>query len=140
MNRDIDVQIAEKVMGWEIFESKYGYYSISIPGEEESRTTNYWDTNIKFDPITGKKFVRPEWWELCSFIPQYSTNIADAWQVVEKVRELNFSIQITTSVTKGKWVCEISEWVLSNKWIVVDEYPAAAICLAALAAINKPTE
>jgi hypothetical protein len=65
-----------------------------------------------------------------SFRP--STNILDAWEVVEKMNKTQ-----TVSVysdNNGKWACEIG-------YIVWDDFDTApeAICKAALAAI-EPTE
>jgi hypothetical protein len=96
-------------------------------------------------------------------IPHYSTDIAAAWLVVEKLRELNFSSDVSSYPTSRKWLkpphegALASSWTLQTTkecyqccitryevdfggWIVVCD-PVAdtaphAICLAALKAMN----
>ena len=76
--RELDALVAEKVMGWT------------------------WDGKTAWSP-TGSRLwmVRkdPYWW-----LPYYSTDIAAAWEVVEKLVLLE-NCQLTRN-TKGEWAGE----------------------------------
>lgn len=69
-------------------------------------------------------------------IPKYSTSIADAWQVVEKI-EKDFAIQISSDGdAKIIWYCYLEN---EDKGVWVNEKADTAphaICLAALKAIG----
>ena len=113
---DIDKQIAEKVMGgeWESLDAMTNNNSYKTGEHEFAR-------RINFNP---------------------STNIADAWLVVEKMRELGYSINIEAQ-QKGKWRCNII--LIGNEWTTrietADEDTAPmAICLAALSALEVKGE
>lgn len=148
MSRAIDVLVAEKVMGW-----KWHRCHEKNPEGE----TVYWFTD--HEP--------PEWWErptevespppehrgsvLRVFIgpPPYSTDIAAAWQVVEKMREIACQVDVTSHgehevVLAHGVVCYIHgfnedfwrEGMLDADYSAVADTAPMAICLAALRAIN----
>lgn len=96
--------------------------------------------------------------------PNYSTDIASAWLVVEKLRSLGFSVDVSSYPNEREWLkppydnAPAPEWVLSKGteyyqcsisrhepdafgWISVcdplGETPSHAICLAALEALER---
>ena len=67
-------------------------------------------------------------------LPRYPEDIAAAWQVVERMREMGLR-PIIVSDWNEQWLCEVyrkSEWVAQSRW-----YNSAprAICEAALLAV-----
>ena len=71
-------------------------------------------------------------------IPQYSTNISDAWLVVERMRELGFRIQIHAD--KKSWTCILSQWNYDDKFISHEDTAPLAIVLAALKCMGNRNE
>ena len=128
---NIDKQIAEKVMGWKYF----------------SHQDYACDTGAILPFVSddcGERslcvFTQVSPYESSKFNP--SINIADAWLVVEKMRELGYSINIEAQ-QKGKWRCNII--LIGNEWTTrietADEDAAPmAICLAALSALEVKGE
>lgn len=130
VGRELDALVAEKVMGLPITDftktACQPYYSWG--GEY---------TNIHYAPnnepyvVTGvEKAGCPQ----VRRIDDYSTSIADAWQVVEKLRERNV-ISISCMINR-KWRCEIVQAESAPQQPInafADTAPLA-ICLAALAA------
>jgi len=115
---ELDAMIAEKVMGWEPlpiihtddFGPKSRAYRVPINGRE------------KHGVITCQ-------------IAAYSTNIADAWQVVEKMREKGWHITLTDSPPKGQEIL----FFQSENPVRAAPAPCLAICLAALRAVGAIT-
>lgn len=107
-NRDIDVAIAKKVMGWK-------------KGELNWTIDELW-----IDSKGSYKYVG-------KFSP--STNISDAWQVVEKMRKEGFVAHI--NVHPNRYTCEIYKNIEGYyNFICKQEAETAplAICLSALRA------
>ncbi len=79
MSRELDREIAEKVMEWIIGKSEH--LAIGHPADEK----------------------------IARSIPLYSSKIEAAWLVVERMRELNYSLEITgygdfpLARTTGRW-------------------------------------
>lgn len=118
--REIDRLVAERVMGWEEFEDSSGY--------------NWW--TLKEDDKT--KII-------CSvrcFEP--STDIRDAFRVVEKLRERKiFSLYDAWDEDDNKIFCAVFEY--NDTYHVVDytgyaDTAPLAICLAALKAVGVNIE
>ena len=106
--REIDAMVAEKVMG---LKSRF------IP-----------DTNWAVFQVDG-------WTE--RLVLDYSTNITDAFQVVEKMRERGYYFALIQHVG-GTWGCEFTDKGYELKGKVEDEKTAPeAICRAALAACKE---
>lgn len=118
-NREIDTLIAEKVFNWELMT----------------------DTSmVKAGFLTYKRMSRAlvmDWQE--TLIPEFSTDISAAWQVVEKLKELGYSFDA------GSWE-HVGD---GNDWCVEFEHQSEliehrglapafpmAICLAALKAVG----
>ena len=121
--RELDIEIAEKIMEWE-------------RGKRWGNGNGEWI-------IDGKPYIKHFIsWELT---PRYSTSIEAAWQVLEKLREQGFAFAV-------QWMGrrEPQQLPQNGKWIVVIEgherdaiqAPTAplAICRASLAAMERKDE
>jgi hypothetical protein len=117
--RKIDRLVAEKVMGFE------------TEGFEWSKGTMQF---VYKD--TGAALITKN-------IPYYSSNIADAWQVVEKLRSRYVYIDLTNN--DDLYCCELMEQDWENESRYFTYYTDAetaplAICLAALKAVGVEVE
>ena len=102
-NKDIDELIATEVMGWEKREAYFQMYK-----------NEYW-----FDG--NERIIVAVFWHP-------STNIAHAWQVVEKMRDKGYVFIIQNPVLN--WHCEIG---INNIWFEAEDHETSlAICKAAL--------
>jgi competence transcription factor ComK len=106
--RELDALIAEKVMGWKRKTIKL----VNMVEEQD----------VLIDPRL-KTYSQP---------PHYSTNIADAWLVVEKFPQ----IDICMSKVDDKWNCFIE---FADHMAIAETAPLA-ICLAALKACGVEVE
>ena len=68
-------------------------------------------------------------------MPNYSTDIAAAWMVVEKLEEQSVALTITSMGPKGQYFayCTYDSKTISKVW---DDTAALAICRAALMAAD----
>lgn len=115
LNREIDALIAEKVMGYE--PSEFTHWPC---GKARSPNQLYWRKD-------GKLFMFDN-------LPHYSTDIAAAWQVVDKLRKI-YCFQLDSVGFKGaEWRCMIG-WG-DDPINAIGEHcePQMAICLATLEA------
>ena len=101
MSRELDAQIAEKIFGW-VHIDKF-----TISGA--------WQLPGGFQRID---------------CPHYSTNIADAWEVVEKMVELGHKVEIE-SCYNNTWRCGFTKDFVTNQCPYALTLPEA-ICKAAL--------
>jgi hypothetical protein len=115
--RERDALIAEKVMGYEVIDVlKQGITHMD-------NGTKRWIKN-----------------------PNYSTKIADAWQVVEKLKQKHDFVTIVWG--DGTWGCHIAtmlppndEWEYdSNEWVADAPTAPEAICKASLLAMGVEIE
>ena len=117
-DRELDALIAEKVMGWrDIATDGVSVYGHLPPGTEPHLNVTR----------AGNGFYH---------IKRYSTSIADAWEVVERMRELSFVLTLS-------WQSRNSEWCAHWFYPADRTHKAAfhksaprAICLAALKTIG----
>lgn len=65
--------------------------------------------------------------------PPYSTHIADAWQVVEKMHELGWSVSISRHAFEGSWKCSMNK-NSPDSFSAVGSSAAESMCLTALLA------
>ena len=109
--REMDALVAEKVMGLERVGYLYKYREYT----ESPRNVNMSEKDI----------------------PSYSTSIAPAWEVVERLHDLEWVVEVTIDNGVGRY-CKI--WKMGNKGreIIYEELDAdtapLAICRAALKA------
>ncbi len=115
---ELDGLIAEKVMGWLPHQDLIHWY----------RTTTGWRITRPHGPASSDhEGVTP-------FMP--STNIADAWEVIEKLSSLQPCV---LRLPNGSWQCHF-EWKKDGKqWGYVTDARTAplAICRAALLTIER---
>lgn len=100
--RELDILIAEKIMGW-----KMGDFGIAPPGFVAAQ--DY------FEKYKETQFS----------VPNYSTDIKDAFKVLEHFQYLKI-INITWDAPTGDW------YVSFNTELSWDQTLPGAICLAAL--------
>ena len=121
--RELDALIAEKVMGWEYHDWKtstafeYTKYCF-ICGR-----TKRLHAPVEIDDFCGTNEAPPH----------YSTQIADAWLVLESLDEWELK---RTKYEKGKYLCKIAPYVGATWYLEVADTAPLAICLAALKAIE----
>lgn len=108
----IDRDVAEKVMGWEPQDIRLGGPIILMSGAVLDNAVK----NI-----------------LPSFSP--STNISDAWLVVERMRELGFGVTIADYYQKELWECCFLG-KRNNEGTAAEKTITLAICKAALKALK----
>ena len=120
--RELDAIVAEKVMGWEKFliDQSAPYYS-----DEDKKRGYFWMIGTVSVGCTNND-GSPK-------CPRYSTNIAAAWEVVEKLRGVWDIRSMSTT-----WVVRLSIQVgTSDKRVGAEaETVQHAICLAALKAME----
>lgn len=109
-NRQIDALVAEKVMGWGI----------------HKRNTAFWVKSDRVDEVEARPIAFIHEW-------QPSTDISQAWQVVEKLRN-NIYCQIEFWEDRNYSVNIITE--SGNSGYKEDKSISMAICLAALQAVG----
>lgn len=107
--RELDALVAEKVMGWKLSNATDG--------------TEYWD-NGKFCGGIWPKEWNP------------STNIADAWNVVEKMKSKDYLFSLK-NIVKGTFTFSLTDWGGNcSTYAAEAETAPLAICLAALKAVG----
>jgi hypothetical protein len=117
--RELDAQVAEKVMGLQVVRNKKGGWSIGEP--------DYYDDagiSCLFNPL-----------------PEYSTDIAAAWKVVEHLMQTGHTLNLDCWVRSDIYVGPMFEATIGRAGIVQgvagsNEAPLA-ICLAALKAVGQ---
>ena len=107
--RQIDAMAAERVMGWVVHHRNTALY---YPA----------DYNISTKPASAISEWRP------------TTSIADAWQLVEKMRADDYDVQVTAR----RWTttCYIERYE-SIAAVITNESAPLAITIAALLAVEK---
>lgn len=133
-NREIDLLVAEYIEGWIAWEEKRGEYLYVVfqkPGEKEPyRSYRDWKANeerfrrIHFREINFNKHV-------ITNIPYYSTDISDAWPIVEKLK-IAIIPQSDDAPDNMKYLARIERFEKGEGIEVFAETAPLAICLAAL--------
>jgi hypothetical protein len=111
--RELDAEIASAVFKMEVCKNAKGGWSLG--------PANWWD-------FSGDM-------QLANPLPEYSSDIAMAWTVVEHLQTLSAQGDIHIECLEGMWSvssCYESSW---EKWSHADTAPLA-ICRAALAAVG----
>jgi len=109
MSEKIDQEIAEKVMGWKSYYSKYG--------------KEWCEPDSKIPVVGIVKILANDW--------HPSTSISDAWQVVEKMKKNQYSFSLNYFYYNGKTQASFGHF--HGELCVGD---ALAICKAALKAME----
>jgi len=128
-NRSLDTDVAEKIMGWKRASQK----PAECTAEWTKKIPN--DSEWIQDPHDG-------WWCLSeggNIVPRYSSNIADAWEVVEKLHQKGVSIEILLGdgFHSAPYVVEVRRGGknIGGVW-GGSETITEAICRAALEAVS----
>jgi len=111
----LDALVAEKVLGWRL---EYHTFGSDLPGGP-FRAYGY--------DSSGR--------HLCGDFPHFSTDIAAAWQVVEKFAADNWEVSVGWSIADNAWLCGIG--LDGHGWdMELADTALHAICLAALKAME----
>jgi len=121
--REIDALVAEKVMGWTLERYEDGRPAKTPADYADAANNDGWSWH-----------GQPGDSEAYTWKP--STDIAAAWQVVEKMRAEGWSVQLRSNVYDPFWDCDAVRGYASTgiKHSGTAIEPARAICLAALRA------
>lgn len=120
-DRELDALVAEKVFGWRPWVNKRGAWVVETPDGQLSEGDAYASAG------SWAFFYDDE-------LPRYCTDIADAWRVVEKMRERwHFSID---SGLRGLTTAKFWAREGLGYGACPDELAPRAICLAALRAVG----
>ena len=106
--RELDALIAEKIFGWSL------------------------DPNRASDDICW--LMPPGGWHVAKSVPQYSTDIAAAMEVVEKLSEYGWHFSLTRTADGSVVAFFHKDWFRRNEKLI--ETAPHAICLAALKAVG----
>lgn len=120
--RELDALIAEKVMGWKLKYNDYGKNPHWV--NSESKAVHYDD---HFNTCPADEFSP-------------STDIKDAWEVVEHFTKKGQDLRIQSEKDGTFWRCYITDEkdVFKEHWNVENVWDAPyAICLAALKTISE---
>jgi hypothetical protein len=77
----------------------------------------------------------PNPYKLCPEVPPYSSDIAAAWLIVEKMRKHDWSVTIGQHIDLS-WRCKFTDDETLIEVISTAPTASEAICLAALEAVN----
>jgi hypothetical protein len=110
-DRELDCCVAAEVMDWRNLSLAY----VTIKG---------WGGH---DPARSSRGVQP--------VPAYSSDIAAAFTIVDKLMESNFMVSVNASHESGCW-CVVYPPSGSPIDSAYADTPAKAICLASLAAVR----
>jgi Phage ABA sandwich domain len=114
--REIDLLVAEKVMGWE--EVKENDF-IKRP-------------DVDFIGKAPDRFCEDAW----SILPNYSTDISDVWEVVENFKDKGFLFTLKNTVG-GEYTFSLTDWNgMCSTYTASSVTAPLAICLAALKAVG----
>jgi len=105
-DRELDSLIAERVMGWKVFAGDPGY----------GRPPGNHPLSLVLDVL-----------------PNYSTSIVEAWQVVEKMRG-DYELDLSDHVTY--WTARFTKARSTSPHVIEAETAPLAICRAALKALE----
>lgn len=137
-NREIDALVAEKVMGYRFVQNR----SHSGIRQVEAILPTRLNEPILTNAVPVDHSAWDGAWQIGS-VPAYSTDIAAAWTVVEKMRERGLWAKITSpfSPEDMTYWCGFTPMNMTG-WNGVPDFKAKAdnapmaICLAALAAVG----
>lgn len=134
MGREMDIAIAEKVMGWEpctgiaIIERETG----KLPEEEKALTR--WHTRLAWFK-DGKRMACDE----CGTLPQFSESIEAAWAVLTHIIEHWLFSQRAAFFGALRESCRLKDGEYPDGWwmlqVAYEDFPER-ICAAALLAVQ----
>lgn len=117
--RELDVLIAEKVMGWTWYKTGRGARMLCEPHHGQLADGS--------EPIAN----------LATFsVPLYSSDIAAAWSIVEKMQELGWTFAIELFEDNGNYSAYFKNTQNRDRYVGNADTAPLAICLAALKALG----
>lgn len=118
--RELDALVAKKVLGLSVFIGLY---------QSDRDYRGQWDEDLLYSPYTDNPTYQIP-------VPHYSTDIAAAWEVVEKLKALNENGDFHLEHLWGFW--RVSTCNSPSGWSAWTRGQTAphAICLAALKAVG----
>jgi hypothetical protein len=122
--RELDALVAERVMGLRV-ETTQEECSWHTPGHRTDHDGVHW-VDVQWVVAADA----PEDAEPDDYLPAYSTDIADAWEVVDALGGI-FTLKRTGFGGVSEWYASIA-----GADMVWADTPALAICRAALAAVD----
>jgi Phage ABA sandwich domain len=145
--RELDALVAEKVMGlaWEKVTHTMGW-AVTVDGSREPITRDEWELRRNGQPIIVSGPLMHGLYA-CP-VPGYSTDIAAAWEVVEKldagwffqVERIDGDYHEPTGYRepgrKARWAASFQRWRTSIPFSAVANSVPEAICRAALKAVG----
>lgn len=164
-DRELDARVAEKVMGWTLAKAwapamfVEGGWSIHTDSEHLTRHPVYVqhchcadlqappdDPEKAYEQRWREEYQREvpiygHWWQCLRVVPCFSTSIADAWTVVEKLNSGDesdwFDITIGNGLCRARFLLRGYRPFLDRTGEAEDTSPAKSICLAALRAVGE---
>lgn len=131
--RELDLEVAEKVFGYVVGRAPCGD-GLTRTDEFEGETLADVDVQIR---AAYPKFIEQggRMWPAQFTGPEYSTDIAAAWLVVEKLHEMGLYVSISKPPNAFTWdVRGWNEATNDNRFIAHAETAPLTICIAALVA------
>lgn len=140
---ELDRLIAERVMGWKL-ESDPELPRAWLRYDSEQAKwvwAGWWaeEPPIEKDPDTGEEYVPTAWLLAGSKVWSPSRDIAAAWEVVEKLLDHGFSVDLY-SRSRGRWEVVLSDGDTLIVATATAEKPPLAICRVALLALGVNDE
>lgn len=138
MGRELDAQVAEKVMGFKWMRNttgrsdfpKYDKFPIGckclVPVDHQKR--------MGWTALLGGE-TKTDAWDY--YLPHYSTRIEDAWKVVERVASLRSGGSVSI-IRRADGVFRVEIGDGAEEFIARSKAAPEAICLAALKALATP--
>lgn len=131
-SRELDALVAEKVMGYTLRFAAKAWTDADWMGSDTPTETNVMAIYAPFEQF-------PRSGAFDKSIPHYSTDIAAAWEVVEKLYERGLCVGVST-LHEWKTKCECSVYYadMAQRMVANADADTAphAICLAALKALE----
>lgn len=119
--RELDALVAEKVMGWVWWHNTDADLTILVPSDQS------WPDKWHFASGAGNCTKPAD-----HGAPHYSTDIADAWEVVERLRERGYYLELRGWVQVNDFMaCFIMPG--GKEYCITDNTAPLALCRAALA-------
>ena len=127
MSRELDARVAVEVMGIELLVCRHEWRYAEDEKDEGYGGFTGWVCDTCSPALYRSERGDDEWW---SIPKRYSTSIADAWLVVEKMRG-----KVVLIFAYGGWSCRVM--VRGREMSFHAATAPEAICLAALAAVGQ---
>lgn len=136
--RELDMEVAEKVMGWRWWAAKNseGVRRKFIEEPDWKPEDTYTPLGIEQCEVRPAEGEEP-YSDAHRAVPRYSTSILDAWKLVERLRArfTNFNLHASNGWAAGFWNVGGDGKEYGGGSATADT-PALAICLAALKAVG----